>query len=173
MKKVITFLVALMTLSSSYSQIDSLFTYELNGLNKEFTIIKCQDLSKKDLYIKTLNWIKTTFRNPDKVIKMKIENENIRIQIFDNSSICGKYGCADELYTIDFQFRDGKIKATPIEIKGVSDNYPINLKDGSLYYKKDKSIKKFYKHVPTGLAKLINKYNSDLYKFIYKKNDDW
>ena len=170
----IILIICILANSISYSQIDSLFKYDINGLNSDYVVIDYKDLSQSTLYNKTLSWVKNTFKNPDKVIKMKEENQSIRIQIFDNKSICGKYGCADELYTVQFEFRNDKIKVTPLEILGLHDSYKLDLKKGDLYYKSNGNIRKFYSHVPKGVEKLINSYNVSLNNFITSEEDtEW
>tara|TARA_B100000780_G_C21093689_1_gene440901 strand:- start:915 stop:1328 length:414 start_codon:yes stop_codon:yes gene_type:complete len=130
------------------------------------------DVPQSTLYNKTINWVKNTFKNPDKVIKMTIENKSIRIQIYDDGSICGKHGCAKELYTVQFEFRKDKIKITPIEIIGTYDNYIIDLNNGELYYKSNGNIRPFFSHVPKGIGKLINDYNISLNNFITSEKDE-
>lgn len=54
------------------------FEYSENGIN-DFVVTQVEGKSIEDIYSKSVNWIKETYKNPDKVLTMQIENEKIRI----------------------------------------------------------------------------------------------
>lgn len=84
-----------------------------NGLT-DYIVLETKDLTAKDEYLRTIDWIKRNYNTPDEVIKAKIENEYIRIQgvgknIYSFKSL-GMKSLSDIRYQIEFHFKDGKIK---------------------------------------------------------------
>jgi hypothetical protein len=58
------------------------FKYITNGLNHKFVVVEIDSLNAAEVYLKTLGWIKETYKNPDEVIKANFENEKIRLDGF-------------------------------------------------------------------------------------------
>jgi hypothetical protein len=45
-------------------------------------VVEIDSLNAAEVYLKTLDWIKETYKNPDEVIKANFENEKIRLDGF-------------------------------------------------------------------------------------------
>ncbi len=158
------------------------FEYNQNGLIPKSIVIEVGNLEQNELYLKTLNWIKTNYKNPNDVIKSTIENEMIRIEGAKIDWLCvssiGVNICSNAIYTIQFNFKNGKYKIEIISLRASSNNgsYDINLDNGSIYYDKKGELKKFTKDTPIAISDLFNKLNSELNDYILGKNllkEDW
>ena len=103
----------------SYSQ-DSTFTFTNKGVT-DYVVSKVDGKSQSDLYKKALDWISVTYKNPNVVIKAKIENEYIRFEGSNSSMICvkslGMMQCDLATYQIEVSFKDGKYKFDVLEVR--------------------------------------------------------
>ena len=85
--------------------------------------------TEKELYQKCLNWINETYKNPDEVIKGKIEGEYVRINgsisSFYQMSALGSTSYYDSRYTLEFRFKENKVRmeVTNIEFYIPSSQY--------------------------------------------------
>ncbi len=82
-KKAIASLIAIFAVSLTFGQnaelsSNSKFQYSEFGLN-DYVIINVPSKTKEEIFSETINWIKETYKNPDVVLKMQIENEKVRI----------------------------------------------------------------------------------------------
>ena len=159
----------------------------------DFVIVKIDSLKKEELYKRTLNWIKETYKNPDAVIKMTIENEKIRISGYKEDLICTNYrflgtdnlNCYYGTYNIEISFKDGKYKFDPTYLEyrlpssgGISGmTVPMELTDFSNYYNEKGELRKQYEYIPSSLEDIFNGLSIDLYDYILKKKEkqknDW
>ena len=128
------------------------FSILKNG-HTSFIVINFDSLNSKDLYQKSLEWFPTYFKNPNEVIKSKIENKLVRFEGYQR-----KYtGMLDCTYTIDLEFKDGKLKISIVEFFVLSSGYRVgsfNLFYGC--YKKDGTLKRCGK----GLKDTENVFNN-------------
>lgn len=111
------------TPKSIQPQIQGTFEYGPQGLTP-YVVMNVNGVTAQDLYNKTLNWIKTTWQNPDKVIKMTIPNEKIRVEGFQQGLIKPRkmpIGCG---YTIEISFKDNKLKFDVVSILSAPDGIP-------------------------------------------------
>jgi hypothetical protein len=148
------------------------FIYNQLGLTP-FVVVKFDSISKEKLFKLTNNWIKETYKNPDKVIKAIIENNKIRINGYS------EFGFE---YTIVISFKDNKYKFEPIEVisRSQAGEFNIPLDDGSIYYKKNGWPKKMFQNFTKHLGDTFENLNNNLKKYILnnlnnetKDNDDW
>lgn len=72
--------ITLFICTISYSQ--DFPKLKLTPSGVEPIIVTTDSLKATDLYKKALNWVQDTYKNPDKVLKAKIENEKLRIDGF-------------------------------------------------------------------------------------------
>jgi hypothetical protein len=166
----------------------SRFTWGYDGLT-DFVVITLDSLlSNKELYDLTLNWIKETYKMPDKVIQTSIDSQLIRIEgisanalTVQSSLIISRF---DMKYTIEFRFKDGKIKFDPISLYtyqppsqySAGGWYPFPIDDGSSFYKYDKKtklyeiIKKFQSY-PQELPDVFNDLSLSLFYYLQKSKD--
>lgn len=186
MKKIIT-IFAILHSFLSFSQ-EKEFIFTKAGLS-DFVVTSCEGKSQKELYNKCLDWISVTYKNPEEVIKAKIENDYIRIEGFSGDIICYNYmgkRCGNTKYEIEISFKDGKYKFDVLTISEY--NSPtqyrsatwtnFNLNDTSAYYDKKGDIKKSYKFIPEMLPNYFNNLNLNLKDFslsdsIPSKKSDW
>lgn len=74
----------------------------------------------QELYNKTLNWVNETYKNPDEVIKAKIEGEYIRLNGFA-SNLIQLTGIGtdyyDVKYTLEIRFRENRFRYKVIEME--------------------------------------------------------
>jgi hypothetical protein len=157
------------------------FTFTKDGFT-DYVVIQCTDKTKEEIYKKTINWINFTYKNPNKVILAKIENDYIRIQGFASDILCfntlGK-NCYNADYQIEVSFKDGKYKFDLIEVNllGTQSDPKIELVDMNVYFKKDGKIKSNYKYFIEPFLKYFNGLNSSLENFIKEnavpQKGDW
>ena len=187
MKKLLLLLLALLFYYNSFAQ--DQFTYTKEGLT-DFVVVNVDDLSRIDVYNKTINWVKETYKNPDLVIKTSIDGDKVRIAGFKEHLICtralGIPTCYGGTYTISISSKDGKYKFDPSSVTyrlpptpysyGVDQNFYLN--DGSPYYKKNGKIRTSWKTVPENIAQFFNDLNLNLKNYILKNHtnkiqEDW
>jgi hypothetical protein len=106
-------------LNLSFAQ-DSTFLFTKDGFT-DFVVTPVDGKNKSVLYNKALDWISVTYKNPNVVIKAKIENEYIRFEGSNNNMLCiktlGIKNCELANYQIEVSFKDGKYKFDLIEVK--------------------------------------------------------
>lgn len=137
--------------------------------------------SSSDIYSKAINWIKETYKSPDDVILMTIENDKIRFQGFKPQFYCVPYMgsdvCSNANYVVEISVKDGKYKLDPIEFKlsnSAGTSYMINFNDTSAYYNKKGELKKSSEKAPKLLEDFFNGMNSELQNYITgTKKSDW
>ena len=78
--------------------------------------------SASELYQKCMNWLNETYKQPDEVIKGKIEGKYVKINgatstaMFQASAL-GSTNYYDSRYTVEFRFKDNKIRMEVISIE--------------------------------------------------------
>jgi hypothetical protein len=78
--------------------------------SKNYIVVELQNKSKADLFKQTLIYLNKTYRSPKDVIS-QVENESITVNGYSNTAIRrNKMHVFDMNYTINFEFKDGKIK---------------------------------------------------------------
>lgn len=119
MKKLITlFLLATLPVMAQENSIT------LTPQGGDAVVFKADNKTAAQLYQKAFNWVQETYKNPDQVLKAKVENEMIRIEGFGTSAFSRKFQSGnvatyDVNYTLQLEFQDGKYRAvyTHNEIK--------------------------------------------------------
>lgn len=162
------------------------FVYDKSGLT-DFVVLEFDSISKDMLYQKTLFWIKETYKNPDEVLKMTIENEKLRFDGFDSIGYCynvlGSKVCTGTYYSIEVSFKENKIRFMPIsfsyyqsQTKYSSGGYEnISLDNGEWLYNKKGEIRDMYKPTPESFENVFNQLLYSLKNYIIsdKKEDEW
>jgi hypothetical protein len=146
------------------------FEYSDQGLN-DFVVIRIDSVSKEQLYSKTLNWIKETYLNPDLVLKMKIENEKVRIGAVASGLLKVRSLTSDLNYVVDISFKDNKYK---FEILSLLYNNTTDYKQIPNFKTDSKMIKNFGT-TPADIERYFNNLNESLRVYITgkSKKDDW
>jgi len=120
-----------------------------NDSTKTYVVLTIDNKSAKDLYSETLKYISKNYQNPDEVIKGKIENEYLKFVTYDSKFTELKVGYNkipwNASYTIELNFKDGKVKyeIIELEIKNES-NYTLAFQGSGMsfyIYKKNGELK--------------------------------
>lgn len=164
--------------TSAFAQ-DTEFKFSKEGLT-DF-IVTTYDSPAKDLYNRTLAWVKENNKATD-AIKSSVENEKIVFQGNKENFLCSKAGgttlCSNANYTIEITFKDGKYKFTVTEIVLKDANGKVvrpNLDDFSEYYDKEGNVKKYLSDAPAAYESLFNGLNKSLVTYMDKKKkaENW
>lgn len=147
------------------------FEYSENGIN-DFIVANVDGKSTNDIYNKTINWIKETYKNPDNVLKMKIENEQVRINGIASGLLSVKNMDFTLDYVIEISFKEGRYKFDLISL--------TTTESGTDYkkipnFKTDKKLVKNFGESPQRIENYFNGLNESLTNYILgkKKKDDW
>ena len=123
MKKTIFFLILFVS-NITYGQLLTVTQSGLKDVNendKSYVVIQVKDKSAKELYNQSINYINKFYKNPDVVIKGKIDGEYLRFNTYARSITTMKNVIArtyiDAKYTTELSFKDGKIKFEIIDIQ--------------------------------------------------------
>jgi hypothetical protein len=164
------------------------FTYNQEGLLPKFVVVNVDSMTQAELFEKTINWIKETYKNPDKVIKTTIANEKIRFEGYTEKLICisslGMPVCYGGTYTIEVELKDGKYRIIPISMaysapmqNGPMRDFPISFDSGGDWYNNKGEVRSMYKNVPTYVGDLLNGLNDSLFSYLSskkgQKKEDW
>lgn len=172
------------------------FTFDNSKGMTDFIVVNIESKSATEIYKKVIEWIKVTYKNPDKVILSTIENEYVR---FEGSSsavypvnvpLMGK-SYQDTKYQIEISIKDGKYKFDLIGMENyISPSQysrggwtPNTLFDKNVdkeylekfIYKKDGTLKSYYRYIMETPV-YFNDLNKSLVESItaaVKKNDSW
>jgi hypothetical protein len=172
------------TTQPSQPQIQGTFQYSAQGLNP-YVIVNVNGMNSEQIFNNTLNWVKETFSNPDKVIKMTIPNQKIRIEISSNIGQV-KNVKFPLLMNIEISFKDGKLKFEPIDARNPQSDpsqdinfiqFPGNIpedgiKMGGFKFKKEKIIENMSQSTQN-LQLYLNNLIKNLTDYFTKKKDDW
>ena len=85
--------------------------------NKSYVVIEVPNKTAKQLYEKSMNFLREYYKNPDKVIKSTIDSEMIRFEGYQGNLSTIDFGVLvkykfplNSSYSIELKFKDGKIK---------------------------------------------------------------
>ncbi|GHC57695.1 hypothetical protein [Ulvibacter litoralis] len=165
-----------------YSQ-NEVFEQQKDLKMQDYLIVKIDSLSAEELYNKSIRWVKETYKQPDEVIKMSIENNKLRIESIIPKSYCFLGVCDDSKYIIVLSFKNGRYKFEPIEVynyMSVLDKWipsiikrkkEINDGDEDLRLTKKKEVVLLLNQP----VKIVNDVFLSHYDYLSKKNteDDW
>jgi len=97
--------------------------------NNAFVVIAVDGVSATNLYNRSLTFIHDTYKNPDKVIKGKLENESITFEPFVEAFPIVKNSWAkmsiNTTYTVELRFKDGKARYKIYNMEMVNADAPI------------------------------------------------
>jgi hypothetical protein len=103
--------------------------------DKTFVVIDAEGKTSKQLYDNSIKYVNKNYKNPDHVIKSKIEGEYLRfITHVDNFLIIYNGGVkvsVDVDYTIDLSFKDSKVKFEISEINMYGGDFPVLFTGGA------------------------------------------
>ena len=158
----------------NYSQT---FSFNTDG-TADYVVFKADSLSAKDLYNKALGWINTTYKNPNAVIKAKIENQMIRLEGFERGAFSRTFKDGDKAeydvnYTLTIEFQDGKYRVLFTHDK-------ITVDGGQVYFKFEDVINNVpdrngngWPNAKAEYEKTVNHLLTSLSGYITKPKDNW
>jgi len=145
------------------------FEYSEIGIN-DFVVINIDGKSKEEIYNKAINWVKETYKNPDLVLKMKIENEKLRIDAVAPDLLKVRGFKSNLNYVIDVSFKDNKYRFEIVSL----------LYENSTDYKKipnfktDKKMIKNFGTTPIDIENHFNNLNQSLKDYVIGSADaEW
>lgn len=165
-----------MITSISNSQ-TSTFKFNEDG-STDYVLYNVDKATAKDLYTKTLNWINTTYKNPELVLKAKVENEMIRIETFNTKTFSRKFQSGtiaeyDSKYTLEIEFQDGKYRIkyshNEISIEGMQVYFKFTDVLNNVADKNGNDFKDCKQQYESNVQSLFNSLN----EYITKPKEKW
>jgi hypothetical protein len=175
MKRLILGLISIMSVTLTYSQDIPKLKLSPNGV--EPIVVNTDSLKANDMYKKALNWVQENYKNPDKVLKAKIENEKIRIDGYASNAwwykSLGMKMSYNMEYTIEISFKDGKYKFEYIVGQFYADTQRF-LGSYKTFYKSSGEIKSVYSDAVPSLEETMNNLSLSFYNYLtgIKSNKD-
>ena len=143
------------------------FEYTETGLN-DYVITEVNGKTKSEIYNKGINWIKETYKNPETVLKMKIDNEKLRIDAVAVDLLKVRGFSSNLNYLIEISFKDNKFK---FEIISLIYNNETDYKKIP-NFKTDKKYIKNFGNTPIDIENYFNALNQNLKEYISGKNEE-
>jgi len=179
MKKNLLLALTILLANLSFGQEIPQLKITPNGV--EPIVVEIDSMSASEIYEKAQNWVKETYKNPDKVLKANIANEKIRIDGFANNAwwykSLGIMQTMNMEYTVEISFKEGKYRFEYIVGQFYVNGGQKALYNYSTFYKKSGEIRKTYKDAVPSLELTMNDLSKSFYNYvsgISTKNDsDW
>lgn len=171
------------------------FTFDNTKGMTDFIVTPLDGKTAPEIYKKIIEWIKITYKNPDKVILSTIENEYVRFEGFSEKlysyNAMGQH-YEPTKYQIEVSIKDGKYKLDIISMQSLESasaksaggwydvkffNAPMSKEELEKGYvlKKDGTFRSVYKFIPE-VPVYFNNLNKSISESIIstvKKTDGW
>jgi len=162
MKKV---LILLLVFNFSFSQNEKVVISK-SGISEMINTIEGKTTTEN--YNSVLEWINKTFKNPDYVIKSKIENKYIRFYAIDSFKPKRSPVFVNLEYMVEIEFKENKFKVAFLEViyhesKEVPDSFYKN--NG------EERTDPYYITSKESIEQILTKMNEDLIKSCTSKSD--
>jgi len=173
--KCLIFTIFLISATFAYSQ--NKFVFNENGLVPEYTISNMDSMTETEMHKKTIKWINATSKNPNVIFDSHDKNDFILLTGIKNNLLNIGKQYYHMKYTIKISFEKGEYKFEPIAIQSkLNSKYDMgwkdfDLKNGALYFKKGRVIKKSKSYV-TDIPDVLNQLNTNLYNYLITENSD-
>lgn len=155
-----------------------------SNLENEYLVIETPNKSVTELYENAIKYINEKYKNPEKVIKGKTENEYLRFETyvgqFTKVNNSGVKLDISATYTTELRFKDGKVRYEITELNMTADNGGRNVywkgsiwKGYPIYNKKDELR---LEETKTDLENYFNAQVKSVSDFLNDKKsekDDW
>jgi hypothetical protein len=142
------------------------FEYSEIGIN-DFIIANVVGKTQQELFSKTLNWVNVTWKNPEVVLKMKIENEKLRVEGIAENLIKVRNSSFNATYVIEITFKEGKYKFELVSLMAEKADYK---KIPS--FKTEQKMVKNFGTTSTDIENYFNKLNQNLREYIIGKSEE-
>jgi hypothetical protein len=148
--------------SNTFAQVQSdKFEYATTGLIKS-VVIEVPSKTNEEMFNKSMNWVKETWTNPDIVLKMKIDNEKIRVGAIAKDLVKVKGYAFNLNYIIEISFKDNKYKFEIVSLTTENTADYLNLPN----FKTDKRMIKNFGNTPIDIENYFNALNQSLKNYI-------
>lgn len=176
MKKI---LLIMLLVSQFTNAQDREFKFDKSGLT-DYIVTDVPNKTKAEIYEKTINWIKTTYKNPESVIAAEIKDEYVKINGATTGittyRIMGMPFNTSNKYSVEISIKDSKYKFDVIELKFYSEpskyssggwyDYSMAEDTRNIYYKKTGEVKAYHKTAEIEVPKYFNDLNKSLFDYI-------
>jgi hypothetical protein len=193
MKKLLFILLSFSVLASAQ---ETEFTFTNEKGMTDFIVTNVEGKTATEIYKKAIEWIKITYKNPEKVILSTIDNEYIRFEGSSDSFYSINLGFMGKSYQqtkyqIEISIKDGRYKFDIIGMEnytspsqyssgGWNNNGLFNANVTKEYldksiYKKDGTLRSTWKNI-NDVPVYFNELNKSLLDYMVvsqKKNDGW
>jgi len=175
MRKVILINLLLIATITVDGQVTPNFDLTKNGVSP--IILNIDSLDAKSIYLRAMNWIQETYKDPQKVLKANIQNEKVRVETYKSNAwyymSLGRRYDYDMDYTFEIEFKDGKVRLTY-----TPGQFWVQGKRGLTYesfYKSSGELRQAYKEGEISLEASMNELKDSLYNYLTKKkkSDNW
>jgi hypothetical protein len=178
MKKLLFLPLLLITCFSFAQEIPKL---KLTPTGVEAIVVNVDSLKADYLFKKAVNWVQETYKNPDKVLKTKIENEKIRVDGFANNAwwykTLGMKMSYNMDYSIEVSFKDGKYRFEFVVGQFYTDGGQKFLANYSSFFKSSGEVKGVYSEAVPSLEETMNNLSLSFYNYVTgvktKKDSNW
>jgi len=174
--------IVILTLSillSSFSIAQKIPQLELTTNGVEPIVVKVDDMNASKIYKKAKNWVKETYKNPDKVLKADITNKKIIISGYASNAWSYKTFISrntfDMEYRIEISFKDGRYRFEFIPGQFYTGNGQKVLYDYESFFKRNGKVKKTYSEAPPTMEETMNDLSQSFFDYVSGKvlEDDW
>lgn len=176
MKKILLIMLLVSQLTNAQ---DKEFKFDKSGLT-DYIVTDVPNKTKAEIYEKTINWIKTTYKNPESVIVAEIKDEYVKINGaatgLTTYKMMGMIFNTSNKYTIEISVKDSKYKFDVIELKFYSEpskysaggwfDYSLNEDTGNVHYKKTGEVRAYHKTAENEVPRYFNELNRSLLDYI-------
>ena len=174
-------LVPIAILISSFSFAQDIPKLKLSPTGVEAIVVNVDTLKADYLYKKAINWVQESYKNPDKVLKYKIENEKIRIDGFATNAwwykTLGMKMNYNMDYSIEVSFKDGKYRFEFIVGQFYTDGGQKFLANYTSFFKSSGEVKGVYSDAVPSLEETMNNLLLSFHNYINglksKKDSNW
>ncbi|MDN3665604.1 hypothetical protein ACFFU1_16625 [Algibacter miyuki] len=156
------------------------------NIEKNYIVLDVKDKKASELYQKSRQFVNVKYKNPEKVIKGKIENEYLRFETFSQDLLVhttkrGSKTFINATYYTELRFKEGKVKfeITSIDMKSTAYSTKLYFSGGgngkTFRIYNEKNGKLFREQIKIALENYFNNHVSDYLDFLNKKKkeEDW
>jgi hypothetical protein len=154
---------------------------KLTPIGVEAIVVNVDTLKADHLFKKAINWVQETYKNPEKVLKAKIENEKIRVDGFANNAwwykTLGMKMSYNMDYSIEVSFKDGKYRFEFVVGQFYTDGGQKFLANYSSFFKSSGEVKGVYSEAVPSLEETMNNLSLSFHNYVTgvktKKDSNW
>lgn len=154
---------------------------KLTPTGVEAIVVNVDTLKADHLFKNAVNWVQETYKNPEKVLKAKIDNEKIRVDGFAKNAwwykTLGLKMNYDMEYSIEVSFKDGKYRFEFIVGQFYTDGGQKFYANYSSFFKSSGEVKGVYSEAVPSLEETMDNLSLSFYNYVTgvktKKDSNW